>query len=58
MGIEVSIDSTIFTILNVYMPYQKAEHEDLYFEHLGYLRSFIDDMTSTNLTIIGYFIAN
>ena len=58
VGIEVSIDSTIFTILNVYMPYQKAEHEDLYFEHLGYLRSFIDDMTSTNLTIIGDFNAN
>ena len=40
------------------MPYQKTEHEDLYFEHLGYLRSFIDDMTTTNLTIIGDFNAN
>ena len=58
VGIEVSIDSTIFNILNVYMPYQKTEHEDLYFEHLGYLRSFIDDMSTTNLTIIGDFNAN
>ena len=36
---------------------KKTEHEDLYSEHLRYLRSFIDDMTSTHLTIIGDFNA-
>ena len=58
VAIEVSIESTKFVILNVYMPYQKAEHEDLYMEQLGYIKSFIDDMDSTNLVIIGDFNAN
>ena len=40
------------------MPYQIIEHEDLYLEQLGYIKSFIDEMSSTNLVIIGDFNAN
>ena len=58
VAIEVSIESTKFVILNIYMPYQKIEHEDLYLEQLGYIKSFIDEMSSTNLAIVGDFNAN
>ena len=40
------------------MPYQKHEHEDLYLEQLGYIKSCIDEFNSTNLVIVGDFNAN
>ena len=40
------------------MPYQKIEHEDLYMQQLGYIKSFIDEQNSTNLVILGDFNAN
>lgn len=58
VAIEVSIDSKKFVILNIYMPYQKVEHEDLYLEQLGYIKAFIDEMNTTNFVIIGDFNAN
>ena len=58
VAIEVTIESTKFVILNVYMPYQKREHEDLYMEQLGYIKAFIEEINSTNLVIIGDFNAN
>ena len=58
VAIEVTIESTKFIILNVYLPYQKHEHEDLYLEQLGYIKSCIDEFNSTNLVIVGDFNAN
>ena len=40
------------------MPYQCHEHEDLYVEQLGFIKSFIDDINCTNFVIIGDFNAN
>ena len=58
VGIEIILDSIVFSILNVYMPYQKPEHEDLYFENLGYLKSCIDELNTSNICILGDFNAN
>ena len=58
VAVEVSIDSTKFIILNIYMPYQKLEHEDLYLEQLGYIKAFIEEIESTNFVILGDFNAN
>ena len=58
VAIEVTIGDTTFVLLNIYMPYQKREHEDLYMEQLGYIKAFIDEVKCTNLVIIGDFNAN
>ena len=58
VAIEMTIESIKFIILNVYLPYQKHEHEDLYLEQLGYIKSFIDEINSTSLVILGDFNAN
>ena len=58
VAIEITIESIKFIILNVYLPYQKHEHEDLYLEQLGYIKSFIDEINSTSLVILGDFNAN
>ena len=57
-AIEVTMSGSTFVILNVYLPYQSHENEDLYLEYLGFLNSFIDDMKLTNIVIIGDFNAN
>ena len=58
VAVEVCTDSTKFVIINIYMPYQCHEHEDLYIERLGFIRAFIDELNSTNFIIIGDFNAN
>ena len=40
------------------MPYQCHEHEDLYLEQLGFIKSFIDETNCSNFVIIGDFNAN
>ena len=57
-AIEVAMADTKFIILNVYLPYQSHENEDLYIEYLGFLKSLIDEMNCTNICIIGDFNAN
>ena len=57
-AIEVCTGSTKFVILNIYMPYQCHEHEDLYLEQLGFIKAFIDELNCTNFMIIGDFNAN
>ena len=58
MAIEINIGSTKFVIFNVYMPYQSPENEELYFERLGWIKCFIDEINCTNFTIIGDWNAN
>ena len=58
VAVEICIESTKFVILNIYMPYQCHEHEDLYLEKLGFVKSFIDELNCTNFVIIGDFNAN
>ena len=58
VAVEITTDSSKFIILNIYMPYQCHEHEDLYLEQLGFIKSFIDDIDCTNFVIIGDFNAN
>ena len=40
LAIELDMDSTKFVLLNIYMPYQAPENEDLYFERLGWIKCF------------------
>ena len=40
------------------MPYQCHEHEDLYLEYLGFIKSVIDELHCTNFVIMGDFNAN
>ena len=44
MAIEINMGSTNFVLFNVYMPYQAPENEELYFERLGWLKCFIDEI--------------
>ena len=57
-AIEFSMTNTKFVIINVYLPYQTRENEDLYLEYLGYLKSFIDDVNCSNIVIVGDYNAN
>ena len=57
-AIEVTMKTNKFIILNVYLPYQSRENEDLYLEHLGFLKAYLDDIDSTNIVIVGDFNAN
>ena len=34
VGIQVEIDSTCFTLLNIYMPYEKCDNDDEYIDNL------------------------
>ena len=57
-AIEVNMEKIKFLILNVYMPYQSRDNEDLYMENLGFSKSFLDDTNFSNVMIIGDFNAN
>ena len=58
IAVEVSVGQTKFVLLNLYMPYQTPDNEDLYFEQLGWLKSFLDEIHCTNYAIIGDWNAN
>ena len=58
VAIEVCTETSKFIIMNIYMPYQCPEHEDLYLEYLGFIKSFIDELHCTNFVIMGDFNAN
>ena len=57
-GIEVTMETSKFVILNVYLPYQSRENEDIYLEYLGFLKTFIDEIQCTNIAIVRDFNAN
>ena len=58
MAIELDMGYTKCIILNIYMPYQSVDNEDLYFEKLGYIKSFLDEIQCTNYAVIGDWNAN
>ena len=58
IAIEVNLGSSKFVLFNVYMPYQAPENEDLYFERLGWIKCFIDEINCTNFAVIGDWNAN
>ena len=57
-GVEINLNNSMFVLLNVYLPYQCRENEDIYMENLGILKSLLDDIQCTNIAIIGDFNAN
>ena len=57
-GVEININNCKFVILNVHLPYQCIENEDLYMENLGIIKSLLDDIQCTNNAIVGDFNAN
>ena len=57
-AIEVVMESNSFVILNVYLPYQSRDNEDLYMEHLGFLNSLLGEINCTNIVLVGDFNAN
>ena len=58
MAIELDINSTKFVLFNIYMPYQAPENEDLYYERLGWIKCFLDELHCTNFAVIGDWNAN
>ena len=61
IAVEISIVvhcSTSFIVFDIYMPYQSVENEDIYFEKLGYINTFIDEIQCTNYAVIGDWNAN
>ena len=58
MAIELDMGSTKCVIFNIYMPYQSAMNEDLYYEKLGYIKSLLDEIQCTNYAVIGDWNAN
>ena len=58
MAIEINMGSVKFVIFNIYMPYQCAENEDLYYENLGYINTILGETQCTNYAVIGDWNAN
>ena len=52
VGIQVEIDSTCFTILNVYMPYETCNHDDEYINNLCILQDIIDGINHSAFAIV------
>ena len=57
-GLEVSLGSKRFIILNVYLPYQCHENEAAFNNCLGMLSAIIDDLDCTCFAILGDWNAN
>ena len=58
MAIELDMGSTKCVVLNIYMPYQSVDNEELYVEKLGYIKTFLDEIQCTNYAVIGDWNAN
>ena len=58
VAIEITIESTKFVILNVYLPYQCYSNEEEYVRCLSGIKTFIEDLDNTNFLIIGDWNAN
>lgn len=58
VAIELQMESTKFVIFNIYLPYQCKDNEDDYLSCLGCIKTFMEDIDSTNFVIIGDWNAN
>ena len=53
VAIEIDLGAIKFVILNIYMPYQCMQNKEQYFENLFNIKSFIEDLHTTNFMVIG-----
>ena len=58
VAIEISVGSSNFTLLNIYMPYQHAQNKERYFENLWTINAFVETIQNTSFMIIGDWNAN
>ena len=53
IAVECRINNKVFTILNVYTPYECLQNEDEYLNRLAFINSFIADNHSTSVYVVG-----
>ena len=58
IGLELTIEKRVFTILNVYMPYECLENEDNYLSKLTEVITRIEEINHSCVAVFGDFNAN
>ena len=58
VGIQVTIENTCFTLINVYLPHECRDNEDEYVEKLSILENIIDNIKNPCFAVFGDFNAN
>ena len=58
VGIQVTINSSCFTLLNVYMPYENCDNDDMYIDNLCILQNIIDGINHSAYAIVGDWNGN
>ena len=57
-GIKIEYNNKHVVLLNVYLPYEHPENNNLYIECLGKLNAIIEELSSTTVIITGDYNAN
>ena len=52
-GIRIQFENQVYIILSVYMPYECRENVDDYLENLGVIKTIIDELQCTCISVLG-----
>ena len=58
VGVNIAVESTPFTLLNTYLPFECIDNTDDYIEKLTLLESFIENISHASFALVGDFNAN
>ena len=53
IAVECRVNNKVFTVLNVYKPYESLQNEDVYLNRLAFINSFILDNQNTSVYVVG-----
>ena len=57
LGIDISVETRILHLLNIYLPYYSAENYDLYLDYIGKISSIIESREHSDSMVLGDFNA-
>ena len=57
LGVTININTCSCYFLNVYLPYQCDDNYDVFVEYIGKLSALIDEVSTSNLILLGDFNA-
>ena len=55
IGIKVNIMNRTFCLLNIYLPYDTRDNDDLYTERLGMLNAIMEEVDCSSINVVGDF---
>ena len=58
VGIDLTVENTSFSLINVYLPYENRVNDDEYTEKLSILENITDSFTHSNYAFLGDWNAN